>query len=330
MTIDKIFNLYIETKQSLVSEQTYRSYVSSYNTHILPRFGQSLISDLRYIDFQIFSNDLLALGKSPKTLKNIFVVIKGIYSFAKKNDWYSGQDYASMVEFPKYDNKYYIKLSPNLQKRYLMALLTFDEPIYKDIFLFLFHGRRLGEVLDLKWEYLDLNQGIVYYPSTHYKSRKNISFALTETLVERLKEYQSVAIDQQGTVFVTGYVFKNPNTGTRYRDLKKVWIRLLEKNNLDYIKIHAIRHLLGTYLINELKKPIQDVSFMLGHSDITITQKYVHAKPTIAKNVTQSLMDSFKTRGEREVENISNVLKLGESFQAVLFSVKETLEVDKT
>jgi len=298
MTINQIFKDYIETKDSLVSDQTKRTYVSAFDTHISPRFGDSNISDLRYIDFQRFSNDLLSLGKQPKTVKNIFGVIKGLYSFAKKNDWYSGEDYPSMVEFPKFDNKYYITISPMLQKRYLLAVINFNEPIYKDMFLFLFHGRRLGEVLNLKWEYLDLNQGIVYYPATHNKSRKNISYQLTDVLIERLKVYQAKEIDSQGTVFITGYVFKNPNTGTKFSDLKKAWQRLLDNAGLDYIKIHAIRHLLGTYLINELKMPIQDVSFMLGHSNITITQKYVHQKPLIARNVTQSLLDSFKTKVE--------------------------------
>ncbi len=92
-------------------------------------------------------------------------------------------------------------------------MLPYLQICKKDIFLFLLDGRRLGEVFNLKWEYLDLNQGIVYYPATHNKSRKHLSYELTTDLVNVLKEYQLKAINLQGTVFI------NPNTNNKLQIL---------------------------------------------------------------------------------------------------------------
>ncbi len=320
MTIDTIYQTYIELKASVLDEHVIRSYQSAYDNHILPVFGHRDIKSLTYVDFQNFANRLTTSGKKPKTVKNILSVLSGIYKFALKNDWYDGKNYPSMVELPKFDNKYYISIPVDLQKKYLMAVKNFDEPIYKDIFLFLLHGRRLGEVLNLKWEYLDLNSGMVYFPSSTNKSRKNLAFELTDLMIDRLKEYQLKAIDEQRTAFVTGYVFKNPNTGKPFTDLRKAWKRLLDGAGLEYIKLHALRHMVASYAINELQLPLIEVSYMLGHSDTKITQRYINVKPRIAKNVTQRVFDSLKTKEEKYVENINQALRLGESVQAVLFS----------
>ncbi|RRS30981.1 MAG: hypothetical protein P794_05020 [Epsilonproteobacteria bacterium (ex Lamellibrachia satsuma)] len=328
MTIDTIFKTYIDLKTPVLDSHVIASYLSAYNTHILPRFGQREIDTLSYVDFQKFANALTASGKKPKTVKNILSVLTGIYKLAIKNDWYNGKIYPSMVELPKFDNKFYIPFSPDLQKRYLTAIKNFDEPIYKDIFLFLLHGRRLGEVLNLKWEYLDLSSGMVYFPAANNKSRKNLSYELTDLLIERLRVYQLESFDDQGTVFVTGYVFKNPNTGTKFKDLRKAWKRLLDHAGLEYIKLHAVRHLVGSYLVNELKLPLIEVSYMLGHSDTKITQMYVTVKPRVAKNATQALFDSLKTKDEMYVEKLNDAIELGECIQAVLFSDKKDQDLN--
>ncbi len=327
MTIDTIFQSYIELKTPVLDSHVIASYISAYKTHILPRFGHREISTLSYVDFQKFANALIASGKQPKTVKNILSVLTGIYKFAIKNDWYDGKIYSSMVDLPKFDNKFYMPFSSDLQKKYLLAIKNCQMPIYKDIFLFLLHGRRIGEVLNLKWEYLDLNSGIVYFPASRNKSRKNLSFQLTDLLVQQLRTYQLDEFDKQGTVFITGYVFKNPNTGTKFTDLRRPWKKLLSDAGLEYIKLHAVRHLVGSYLVNVLRLPLIEVSYMLGHSDTKITQKYVNVKPQVAKNATQALFDSLKTKGEKYVEVLNQSISIGECIQAALFPDEELNEV---
>ena len=217
-----------------------------------------------------------------------------------------------------------------LQKRYLKAIINFNEPIYKDIFVFLLHGRRVNEVLDVKWEYIDVNQKIMYLPATHNKSRKNLKFMLTDRLIEILKRYKKDAIQHQNTVFPKGHIFLNPITQKRYANISKAWKRLLNKAELPYMKLHGIRHLVGTYLINELQLPIQEVSVMLGHSDIKITQRYYNPKPSIAKDCTQSLFDDLtKSKGKNYVKKLDETLKLGECAKAVILSDKKCKEVIK-
>ena len=323
MKIDTIFQQWLELKRPLITKQTYRSYLAAYNNHIFPRFGLRDIQTIHFIDYQKLANDLLDKELKPKTVKNIFSILSTVCDFAKKNECYTGENYANMIELPKFDNKFYVTASTELQKKYIKAIMGFHEPVYKDIFIFLLHGRRVSEVLDLKWEFLDLNQKIMYIPSKHNKSRKNLSFMLTDRLVELLKVHQENAINTQFTCFIKGHVFLNPTTQKRYANIKKPWLRLLHRAGLPYMKLHGIRHLVGTYLINELQLPIQEVSVMLGYTDIQITQRYYNPKPTISRDCTQTLFDDFKTKGEQYVQELDESIRIGETVKKALLHTKE-------
>ena len=293
MKVSDLFELYLDQKSQSLSPATLRSLKSNYYNHIDPIFGQKDFTTLRYVDYQKFVNNLLANGLKPKTVKNILLILSGLYHTATINEIYEGQNWVSHVELPKFDNKQYFTLKKELQVRYIKAILDFDEPIFKDIFIFLLHGRRLSEVLNLQWEYVDMSERVIYIPATHNKSKKNLSFEMTYIQLKILRHYLKNAIKDQDTVFPTGCIFFNPFTKKRYVDVRKPFSRLLKRANLPKIRIHDIRHLVATYLINELGLPVEQVSHLLGHSDITITQRYINPKPANAKNAMDALFNSI-------------------------------------
>lgn len=312
-TLDEIFEIYIDLKSKVISEQSYRTNVGYFFNHISPVLGDRKIDTLHYIDYQKFVNDLLTVGLKPKTVKNILIVLSGIYKTAIQNEWYTGINPIKLVELPRFDNKRYFTLSVDLQKKYIKAILNFDEPIFKDIFLFLLHGRRLSEVLRMKWEYIDLNNEVYYLPAKVNKSKKNLSFSMTWQLFDMLLEYQSEAIETQNTPFITGYVFINPKTKRPYTDIRKPWARLLQRANLPKMRMHDIRHLLATYAINELDISVEMVSHTLGHSDISITQRYINPKPENSKKVITKVFDSVILQGDKFIQDLDNDFKIADT-----------------
>ncbi len=320
MTIDNLFDQYIELKASSISAQTLRTNVGFYHNHIQPIFGSRHIETIQYIEYQKFSNNLLLTFK-PKTVKNILLVLTAIYKFARKIGVYKGDNVVSFVELPKFDNRRYFTLDAELQKQYIRAILSFDEPIYKDIFLFLLHGRRLSEVLSLTWQRLDLNEGVLYLPHTHNKAKKNLSFQLTSKLVESLRVLASVAVDRQNTPFISGYVFLNPDTLNRFYDVRKPWVRLLKRANLPHIRIHDIRHLITTYCVNELDMSITKISHALGHTDIQTTLGYLNPKPHNSKEVINSLFDSVVPKPDPVVAELQKDINISKRVQDLMQAI---------
>ncbi|MDY0194404.1 MAG: tyrosine-type recombinase/integrase, partial [Aliarcobacter butzleri] len=124
------------------------------------------------------------------------------------------------------------------------------------------------------------------------KARKNMSYKMTDILRDRLMIHYLHACVEQNTRHPKGYVFTNPQTNTQYATLSKAWKRFLHVNDLPYIRLHDIRHLIGTYSINVLNLPIEKVSHTLGHTNIETTQKYVTIKPETSKQVIDKIINS--------------------------------------
>ena len=164
--------------------------------------------------------------------------------------------------------------------------------MYKDIFLFLHHGRRRNEVLSLSWDMVDLSQRLYYIPAQINKAKKNMSYKMTDILYDRLMIHYLHACLNQNTRHPKGYVFINPQTNNQFITLSKAWKRFLHVNDLPYIRLHDIRHLIGTYSINVLNIPIEKVSHALGHTNIETTQKYITIKPETSKQVIDKIINS--------------------------------------
>jgi len=291
MTLQVLFKQYIEMIRPLQSVQTVRTKEGFINKHIFPKFGTMQVDEVTYIMLQTFVNDLLGNDLKPKTVKNILDVIKVVFKLAIRLELIE-KDPCVYVQLPKFDNKRYFTFSTAIQTDFIYALFTYDEYIYRDIFLFLLHGRRKNEVLSLTWKMVDIEQSIYYIPAPINKARKDMSYKMTDILHDRLMVHYLHACVEQNTRYPKGYVFNNPQTQTRFKDLSKAWRRFLSESDLPYIRLHDIRHLIGTYSINVLELPIEKVSHALGHTNIETTQKYVTIKPETSKQVIDKIINS--------------------------------------
>jgi integrase len=292
ITIRQLSKEYFELIDQLQSDSTIKRKKSIYNNHIVPNFGDSDLNTINFVQYQKFVNNLLSQGLKPKTVKNIKDLLQAFYKMAIKLE-YTDKNPLLDVELPRYDNKRHFNYSTEVQKEFIKTIVNFDEPIYSDMFFFLLHGRRLNEVLSLEWEMVDMVQRIYYIPARINKAKKNQSHNMTDQLFARLQTLQFDALEEQETAFLSGIIFKNPRTDKAYVDISKAWKRLLKSGNLPHIRIHDIRHLIGTYSINFLELPIEKVSHTLGHSSIEVTQKYVTPSPENSKYVTEILLNSI-------------------------------------
>nr|WP_258033692.1 tyrosine-type recombinase/integrase [Campylobacter concisus] len=159
-----------------------------------------------------------------------------------------------------------------------------------DIFFFLLHGRRKNEVLSLKFSDINFKTRTYTIPFKINKAKRDMIYKMSDELYSRLYKRYIVAKEQKR---LNDYVFINPMTDDKFKDLRKSWASLLKRNNLPKIRLHDIRHLIGTYSINYLKIPIEQVSFTLGHTNIITTQKYITANVKKSQETIENLLKSI-------------------------------------
>ena len=288
MILNELFKNYIEYYELILSPSTLKSDVATYQKHFKDGLGLKNVEEINFLDIQRFCNELIKRDYKIKTVKNILANLKVIFKLALKLEIIV-KNPCDFIELPKFDNKRYFDYSVAIQKRFIKAISENKEP-GADIFFFLLHGRRKNEVLSLKFSDINFKTRTYTIPFKINKAKRDMVYKMSDELYNRLFKIYVRARQEKR---LNGYVFINPKTGEKYQDLRKSWNSLLKRNNLPKIRLHDIRHLIGTYSINYLKIPIEQVSFTLGHTNIITTQKYITANVKKSKETIENLLKSI-------------------------------------
>jgi integrase len=145
----------------------------------------------------------------------------------------------------------------------------------------IYAGPRRGELLKLRWSDVDFHLDILNFKQT--KSNKDRAVPMEPIVREALSELREIAGDLE-------YVFVNPDTGTRYTEVKKSFASACRGANITDFRFHDLRHTFGTRLadagvdVGKIKELIADagvdvgkIKELMGHASIVTTMRYIHA-----------------------------------------------------
>ncbi|EKE02116.1 MAG: site specific recombinase [uncultured bacterium] len=156
----------------------------------------------------------------------------------------------------------------------LIEAITEEYYYMKSIIITLMHtGIRFGELRQLRWkENMDLRNEYITLTKTMTKSKKKRTIPMTPVLIELFKELHKKRI------VGIEYVFFNPKTLKPYNNVRKAWITLKKRAEIDLdFRIHDLRHSFATKLMDK-NVNLGIIRELLGHSSLNVTQKYAHAK----------------------------------------------------
>jgi integrase len=144
---------------------------------------------------------------------------------------------------------------------------------------------RKSEILKLKWEQVDLKHGFIHLNITKNDERRDvpISDTLKHTL-SGLIRHTSVP-----------YVFYNPKTGNRYKDIKKTFKTALRRCKILYFRFHDLRHTFASQLVMA-GVDLTTVKELMGHKDIQMTLRYAHLAPLHKANAINTLDSTLNSR----------------------------------
>lgn len=128
--------------------------------------------------------------------------------------------------------------------------------------LLLFTGARLGEIVHLRWEDVDIERGLLLLPNSK-TGRKAITLNAPALAVLH-------SLERSGRFVIAG---ANPEVPRA--DLKKPWTAVTEAASLSGLRIHDLRHSFASIGAGAgLGLPI--VGKLLGHTQASTTQRYAH------------------------------------------------------
>jgi len=142
------------------------------------------------------------------------------------------------------------------------------------IVLALHTGCRSGELLGLQWSRVDMKERLIHLEGEHTKAGKRRSVPLNSEAHRALLARANVrATHCPGSP----WVFAN-ETGQRIQSVKRSFATACRRAGIEDFRIHDLRHTCAAWLVSA-GVALPEVRDLLGHSSITMTEKYAHLSP---------------------------------------------------
>ena len=232
------------------------------------RLGFLTLSTLTREEVAKFRDARLAEGKSTGTVRNNLHLLSSVISTAI-NDWgYELQhNPVNRITKPRPCEPRDRRLEPGEEERLLAAAAASRNPyVHSMIALALETAMREGELLELEWDNVNLEQRVAYLPTT--KNRKPRSVPLSAKAVEVLIGIPRLEGVQR--------VFHSWKGGDCFHHL---WMRILDKAGIRDLRFHDLRHE-ATSRFAERGMDVLRIAAITGHSSMQMLKRYTHFRAT--------------------------------------------------
>lgn len=296
----ELCDIYLEMQKKTLSPNSYSAYFYTIESYIKPALGHLKLADITPLHMQKFINALSEQKTShcttiaPSTVKSYYIVVQSIFKFACRMG-FLGQNPAvsTNLDFPK-SPPAHTEILDEKGVKHLLECLEKEPLMWKVlIHLALCTGCRRGELAALQWGDIDWDKKQVKICKSMYhvkgetgiklpKSRdSNRIITIPDYMLQMLKYYKNRQAEQkliQGRDWNEhNMLFTDKNGYYISPPVISIWFSsFLERNAIPHIKFHALRHTSASILLASGTN-IKTVSSRLGHSNLTTTNRYVHA-----------------------------------------------------
>jgi integrase len=274
-----------------VGERTYGSYETLLRCHVKPRVGSMLLRILRPADVRRIYAEMAENGNAGTTALHCHRVLRQALKQALRDELVT-RNVADLVIAPRATVK---EIAPVSVEELRRILAVADEnPHYGAMVrLTLWTGMRLGEVLGLRWQDIDLESGLLRVTQTYgndekfrapktERSRRTLS--IDAAIVGVLREHKRRQTEHYVETGLRGehdLVFADPlGEPIPQHRVNYVWRAIRTKARLPSIRFHDLRHSAATLaLANGVDVAV--VARRLGHSTPSTTLNiYRHVMPS--------------------------------------------------
>ncbi len=280
-SLNELFTNYMIFKGSSLSTRSIYTNQKTYDKWIKDKIGDMEISKITTFDIQPIINKMLQQGLAPRTAQSIKQILRPVFNYAIDLEL-CNKNPAIKINLPKFDNTIDFQLTDVKRKKLYEEIKKYEPLKYRGIMLFLYFGRRQNEVLTLKWQNINFDQGTYIIEDIYSKIRRRQEYPLLKPLSEFLLEFG---------INKTGYIFQGETTKYITRNtFRNHWKILLKNSDIEKMRIHDTRHLLGNTMVNK-GQSLEAIGKVLGHSSTAVTRRYAKTTLDTANDVLNGYME---------------------------------------
>ena len=293
MTTNELMTAWLDRcERERVKPRTYSRYKGLIVQHILPELGDTQIDDLgrrqisEFLTAHQADGNLRGEALSATSTNLMLTVLNAAFTYACDMELLPANPCDRIRRVPGSPSRVEA-FTREEQRRLEEAIAVSEDRRLFGIRLCLYTGLRIGELLGLEWQDVDIEKGILHIQKTVYREKNaegewqlfvdRPKTAASERMVplpgylaEDLRIYRRGARSE--------FVIENKKAERMsIRSYQYLFERLTEKAGVRKLNFHALRHTFATRAL-ECGMDIKTLSELMGHKNATITlNRYAHS-----------------------------------------------------
>jgi len=232
--------------------------------NLMPSFGHRNLDEITPFLIEAHKQQRVARVK-PATVNREIALLKHMFNMAIRWEKAEKNPMRDVRMFREEEFQYRV-LTPDEIERLLAACTErYSRPI---VLTALHTGMRLNEILSLKWDQVDLENGLITV--YHTKNGKVRRIPINEALMGMFSAMLRKADSE--------YVFTYYKTKKPVVVFRTAWLNALDRSGIGRCRFHDLRHTFASYLV-AAGVDLMTVKEILGHSTIVMTSRYAHSAP---------------------------------------------------
>jgi integrase len=235
--------------------------------HILPKWGKMRVTDITRQAVAQWLADKRAGGLAPATVEKLRVLLGRSFELAAQ-DGVPGceKNPARGFRRPPLNNARDRFLTADEAARLKAAVAASNNPQLQHIVgLLLLTGARLRELLDAKWEHVDVDRRQWFIPTSKTGRSRHVPLSTPAlAIIAALPRFPGCK-----------WLVPNPETLKPFVSIKHGWQRAIKVAKLPNLRIHDLRHWAASFMV-AAGIDIYAVGKVLGHANVASTARYSH------------------------------------------------------
>lgn len=269
----------------------HQSLASIYKLHIGPVMGKSNLKNISIHELERVQAEMVGKGLSTQSVVHALSLVRSLFNRAAEWGMWSGRNPVDGYKMPRPNNRRERFLSEGEAERLLSALGRRSEILRDMAFLSLHTGMRFGEVAALRWDHCNFDQRLITVMESGRrmttKSGRSRTIPMTEDVRKMLLRRKAESRHDR--------VFRNTQDMPQRRadrTFKTVVGELGFNEGIvdrrQVVVFHTLRHTFASWLAIR-GVPLITIRDLLGHSTISMTERYSHLMPNQGRSAIDIL-----------------------------------------
>ncbi len=278
---------YLPNTEPNKSERSNSREKGLFTNWVEPTIGSLKFVDISILHLENIKQNMAEKEQSARSIRYALAVIRQVFNYAKFVKAFSGPSPVENVKFPQADNKRLRFLTKEEAEKLLSELKRRSSQLYEIALVSLRTGARADEIFSLKWADVDLTKGTLTLWDT--KNTKTRMALMTMDVKDILTKKKVGEIKNADLVFPGREGVKSVAISRSFR-LAVEKIRLNKGVTDPRMKVvfHSLRHTYASWLV-EKGQDLYTIKQLLGHSSISMTERYSHVSNNSLQNAVMKL-----------------------------------------